>query len=160
MRYGPVPTGLRLAGASRDLAPLKGSKTCFGMIAPGDPQKTIGQNGSGFAKTTLTVWLSSFSTLVTSLCWPAVVAALAGSAADSHVKTTSSGVRGVPSCPWTPFLWLSGTAGPQHPARELAPTQGARSDLADLLADVALVHGHPSGAATCRLGDGRRSLSG
>src|SRR5438132_10632711 len=50
MRYGPVPTGLRLAGASRDLAPLKGSKTCFGMIAPGDPQKTIGQNGSGFAK--------------------------------------------------------------------------------------------------------------
>src|SRR5438552_19064356 len=97
MRYGPVPTGLRLAGASRDLAPLKGSKTCFGMIAPGDPQKTIGQNGSGFAKTTLTVWLSCFSTLVTSLCWPAVVAALAGSAANSHVMTTSSAVRGFPS---------------------------------------------------------------
>src|SRR3989454_6926667 len=112
MRYGPVPTGLRLAGASRDLAPLKGSKTCFGMIAPGDPQKTIGQNGSGFAKTTLTVWLSSFSTLVTSLYWPAVVAALAGSAANSHVKTTSSAVRGFPSCHWTPFLSLQVTDRP------------------------------------------------
>ena len=29
-RYGPVPTGFMLAGASRDFAPLNGSKTCFG----------------------------------------------------------------------------------------------------------------------------------
>ena len=82
------------------------------MIAPGDPQKTIGQNGSGFAKTTLTVWLSSFSTLVTGLYWPAVVAALAGSAANSHVKTTSSAVRGFPSCHWTPVLSFQVTDRP------------------------------------------------
>src|SRR2546428_156969 len=112
MRYGPVPTGLRLAGGWRDLARLKGSKTCFGMTAPGDPQKTIGQNGSGLAKTTLTVWLSSFSTLVTSLYWPAGVAALAGSAANSHAKTTSSAGRGVPSCHWPPLLRLPVTHQP------------------------------------------------
>src|SRR5439155_1493731 len=31
-RNGPVPTGLRLVGASRDLSPLYAWKRCFGMI--------------------------------------------------------------------------------------------------------------------------------
>ena len=30
--YGPVPTGFRLAGVSRDLAPMKGSNTCLGRM--------------------------------------------------------------------------------------------------------------------------------
>ena len=50
-----MPTGLRLAGASRDFAPLKGSKTCRGMISPVGPQKEIAQNGVGFLKPILTV---------------------------------------------------------------------------------------------------------
>jgi hypothetical protein len=32
--YGPVPTGLLLAGFSRERAPMKGSKTCWGRIQP------------------------------------------------------------------------------------------------------------------------------
>ena len=59
--YGPVPTGLRFAGASRDFAPLNGSKTCFGMIWPVGPQKGADQNGVGFLKVILTVWLSTLS---------------------------------------------------------------------------------------------------
>ena len=58
-----MPTGLRLAGASRDLAPLKGSNRCLGMIMPRTPTKTSAQKGVGLVKLTLTVWLSTFSTL-------------------------------------------------------------------------------------------------
>jgi hypothetical protein len=35
---------------------------------------------------------------------PAVVAAVAGSDANSQVNTTSSAVNGFPSCHWTFFL--------------------------------------------------------
>jgi len=56
-----VPTGLRLAGASRDFAPLYAAKTCLGMIMPRLPENASDQNGCGLAKTTLTVWLSSVS---------------------------------------------------------------------------------------------------
>ena len=45
-----MPTGLRLLGASRDLAPLYGSKICRGMI-----QLVTFQNGVGWVKETLTV---------------------------------------------------------------------------------------------------------
>src|SRR5215475_9215662 len=102
-RYAPVPTGLRLAGASRDLPPLKGSNRCLGMIMPRTPTKASAQNGVGLGKVTLTVWLSTLSTL-RSLYVPLVVQALAGSAAYSQLKTTSSAVKGLPSCHCTFFF--------------------------------------------------------
>ena len=60
-RYGPVPTGLRLVGASRDLSPLYAWKRCFGMIMPRMPQKGSAQNGVGFLKTIVIVWPSGLS---------------------------------------------------------------------------------------------------
>src|SRR5713101_10042853 len=102
-RYGPVPTGLRFAGASRDLAPLKASKRCLGMIMPRTPTNASAQNGVGLSKAILTVWLSIFWTFM-SLYDPIVTAAVAGSVAYSQLKTTSSAVKGLPSCHWTPFL--------------------------------------------------------
>ena len=60
--YGPVPTGFRFVGASRDFAPLNGSKRCLGMIMPRVPQNASAQNGVGFLKTTFTACVSSFST--------------------------------------------------------------------------------------------------
>ena len=56
-----------LAGASRDFAPLNGSNTCLGMMRPVGPQKEIAQNGIGFLKPTLTVWLSTLSIRAMSL---------------------------------------------------------------------------------------------
>jgi hypothetical protein len=53
--------GLRLAGASRDLSPLKASNACLGRIIPPTPQNASAQNGVGFLKVTLMVWLSIFS---------------------------------------------------------------------------------------------------
>ncbi len=60
--YGPVPTGLMLAGLSRDLAPMKSANRCLGRIMPTVPTSGSAQNGVGLAKTTRTVWLSTFST--------------------------------------------------------------------------------------------------
>ena len=62
-----MPTGFRLAGASRDFAPLNGSKTCFGMICPVGPQNGSKGNGAGRLKVILAVWLSSLSILAMSL---------------------------------------------------------------------------------------------
>ena len=101
--YGPVPTGLRLPGASRDLAPIYGPKTCFGMIMPSAATKAVAQKGVGFGKATRTVCESTFVT-ETSLYMPLVHAAVAGSRANSQVNTTSSAVNGWPSCQVTPFL--------------------------------------------------------
>ena len=56
-----------LAGASRDFAPLNGSKTCLGDDEPVGPQNEIAQNGVGFLKPILTVWLSSLSIRAMSL---------------------------------------------------------------------------------------------
>jgi hypothetical protein len=53
--YGPVPTGFRLVGASRDLAPAYGPKRCFGMIIPSAATKAVAQNGVGFLNDTSTV---------------------------------------------------------------------------------------------------------
>src|SRR2546425_1093995 len=51
-RKGPVPTGFRLFGASRDLSPLYAWNRCFGMTCPygpqkGDDQKGVGVGGAG-----------------------------------------------------------------------------------------------------------------
>ncbi len=64
--YGPVPTGLRLLGASRDLPPANGPNRCLGISIPRVPTKASAQNGVGLLKITLTVCESIFST-VTSL---------------------------------------------------------------------------------------------
>ena len=53
--YGPVPTGLRLVGASRDLAPAYGPNRCFGMIIPSAATNDVAQNGVGFLNETSTV---------------------------------------------------------------------------------------------------------
>ena len=102
-RNGPVPTGLRLVGASRDLSPLYAWKRCFGMIIS-VPQKGAAQKGVGFLKTILTVWLSSVSIRSMSRYEPCVVAAVAGSMTYSQLKMTSSAVNGLPSCQTTFFL--------------------------------------------------------
>ena len=60
--YGPVPTGFRLAGASRDLAPIKSANRCFGIIMPRLPTKGSAQNGVGFGYVTSTVCESIFLT--------------------------------------------------------------------------------------------------
>ena len=96
-----MPTGLRFAGASRELAPLNASKTCLGMIWPVGPHSAVYGKGWGRLKVTLTVVASTFSTFVTFGKAPEVTAAVAGSVAYSQLKTTSSAVNGFPSCHWT-----------------------------------------------------------
>src|SRR2546428_14149599 len=95
--YGPVPIGFRFVGASRDLAPGNASKGCFGITMPRTPQNGSAQKGVGLSNTTLIVWASIFSTLM-SLYVPIETDAVAGSAANSHVNTQSSAVNGLPSC--------------------------------------------------------------
>ena len=68
------------------------------MIMPRLPQKASAQKGWGLLNTTLTVWLSSFSTRLISRYEPLVTAAVAGSETYSQLKTTSSAVKGLPSC--------------------------------------------------------------
>src|SRR5881396_1729922 len=74
------------------------------MIIPRLPQKASDQNGCGALKLTLTVWLSSLSIREISRYEPLVHAAVSGSATYSQLKTTSSAVKGLPSCQVTPFL--------------------------------------------------------
>src|SRR5262245_35812727 len=111
-RYGPVPTGLRFVGASRDFAPLKGSNRCLGISCPVGPQNEIAQNGVGFLKAIFTVWLSTLSIWLMSLYAPTVTAAVAGSDAYSQLNTTSSAVNGLPSCHWTFFFSFQVTDKP------------------------------------------------
>ena len=99
-----MPTGLRLAGASRERAPLYDSNRCLGMIMPRKPQNASDQKGCGAVKTSFTVWLSSFSMRSIARYEPFVTAAVAGSATNSQLKTTSSAVNGRPSCQATPRL--------------------------------------------------------
>src|SRR5207253_7523571 len=109
-RYGPVPTGLRLAGASRERAPLNGANTCLGMML----LKALGQNGLGFLYPILTVCESSLSMRAMSRYAPLVVAAVAGSMMYSQVNTTSSAVNGLPSCHWTPFFTFTMIESPSR----------------------------------------------
>src|SRR5207247_4307990 len=109
---GPVPTGFRFVGASRDLSPLKAWKRCLGMIIPDGPQKPADQNGIGDLKTSLTVWLSSLSIRLMSRYWPTVTAAVPESITYSQLKTTSSAVNGLPSCQATFFLSRQVTESP------------------------------------------------
>jgi len=103
-RNGPVPTGFRLFGASRDLSPLYAWNRCFGMTCPYGPQKGDDQKGVGDLKTIFTVWLSSLSIRTISRYWPTLTAAVAGSMTYSQLKTTSSAVKGLPSCHATFFF--------------------------------------------------------
>ena len=64
---------------------------------PSAATKAVAQNGVGLAKATLTVWESTLVTM-TSLKTAMVTAAVAGSFANSQVKTQSSAVNGLPSC--------------------------------------------------------------
>src|SRR5215831_6403665 len=106
--------GLRFAGASRDLFPLKASKRCLGMTIPRTPQNASAQNGVGFWNVTRIEWLSTFSTLM-SLYVPMLTDAVAGSATYSHVNTQSSAVNGFPSCQATLFLRCQVTDLPSLP---------------------------------------------
>ena len=71
---------------------------------PRAPQNASAQNGVGRLNTTLTVWASSLSTRSMSRYVASVHAEVAGSAAYSQLKTTSSALKGLPSCQVTPFL--------------------------------------------------------
>src|SRR5882672_9402788 len=102
--YGPVPTGFRLVGASRDLSPLNAWKRCLGMIMPVGPQKDADQKGLGDLNVSFTVWLSILSILAISRYWPIVTAAVPVSMTYSQLKTTSSAVKGLPSCHATFFF--------------------------------------------------------
>src|SRR6185436_11869245 len=99
--------GLLLFGASRDFPPLYGPNTCFGMIMPVTSQK-----GVGCVNVTLTVCGSSASMRLTLRKTPALGDAVAGSAAYSQLKTTSSAVNGWPSCHCTLRLSRHVTAVP------------------------------------------------
>src|SRR6266568_4177894 len=102
---GPVPTGLRFVGASRDLSPLKAWNRCLGMMGPvAAPQNAADQNGVGDLKPIFTVWLSSLSIRTMSRYGPMVTAAVPGAITYSHVKMTSSAVKGWPSCQTTFFF--------------------------------------------------------
>src|SRR6185503_10427830 len=90
-------------GASRDFAPRESSNRCFGMSMPRVLQNASPQNGVGLGNRTRTVCESIFSTLM-SLYEPWLTVAAAGSAEYSQLKTTSSAVKGAPSCQVTPLL--------------------------------------------------------
>ncbi len=78
---------------------------------PRTPTKASAQYGVGLGKVTRTVWLSTFSALM-SLYVAIQAAAVAGSAAYSQLNTTSSAVNGLPSCHCTPFLSFQVTVLP------------------------------------------------
>src|SRR2546428_13468240 len=96
-RNGPVPTGFRLFGASRDLSPLYAWNRCFGMTCPYGPQKGDDQKGVGDLKTNFTVWLGSVAIRVKSRYCPGRTGAVAGFMAYSQLKTTPSAGKGVPA---------------------------------------------------------------
>src|SRR5438132_7073570 len=74
------------------------------MIRPVGPQKGADQKGVGDLNTIFTVWLSSLSIRAISRYWPMLTAAVAGSTEYSQLKTTSSAVKGLPSCHVTFFF--------------------------------------------------------
>ena len=71
------------------------------MIWPVGPQNAVYGNGWGRLKVTLTVWRRPSRSSMTFGNVPVVTAAVAGSVAYSQLKTTSSAVKGFPSCHWT-----------------------------------------------------------
>src|SRR5262245_49370911 len=71
------------------------------MIWPVGPQSAVYGKGWGRLKVTFTVLASTFSTFVTFGNAPDVTAAVAESVAYSQLNTTSSAVKGFPSCHWT-----------------------------------------------------------
>src|SRR5439155_15583416 len=79
-------------------------KRCLGMIIPYGPQNGDDQKGVGDLNTSFTVWLSSLSIRAMSRQFPLLTAAVAGSVTYSQLKTTSSAVKGLPSCQTTFFL--------------------------------------------------------
>src|SRR5258706_10533956 len=74
------------------------------MIWPRVPQNASAQKGWALLKTIFTVWGSGVSILLISRYEPLVTAAVAGSATNSQLKTTSSAVKGLASCQVTPRL--------------------------------------------------------
>src|SRR5258706_15911394 len=74
------------------------------MIWPRVPQNASAQKGWALLKTIFTVWGSGVSILLISRYEPLVTAAVAGSATNSQLKTTSSAVKGLPSGQGTPRL--------------------------------------------------------
>ena len=68
------------------------------MIMPRMPQKGSAQNGVGFLKTILIVWLSGLSMRSMFVYEPCVTAAVPESMTYSQLKTRSSAVTGLPSC--------------------------------------------------------------
>ena len=71
------------------------------MIMPSVLQNGRAQNGVGFLKPILIVWLSGLSMRSMFVYEPWVTAAVAGSITYSQLKTRSSAVKGLPSCHWT-----------------------------------------------------------
>src|SRR6185436_2297495 len=108
-RYGPVPTGLRLLGASRERAPWYGANRCLGIICSVAARCQI---GVGLSNTTRTVCASTFSTALTLVYAPGVKAPVAESVANCQLNTTSSALNGAPSCQVTPRLSFHVVARP------------------------------------------------
>ena len=96
------------------------------MIMPRLLQKGSAQKGTGFLKVILTVWLSDLVDPLDVLVGPEVVAAVAGSAAYSQLKTTSSAVKGLPSCHATFFLSRQVTERPSLLTRRSARSESRR----------------------------------
>src|SRR2546426_1804282 len=125
-RYGPVPTGRKFAGASRERLPRYGSNTWRGMIML-TPQKAAIQNGVGALKVSLTVWVSTAS--ARSIAWSPTTPGdpVAGSITYCQLKTTSSAVNGLPSCQVTPRLSRHVTDRPSRASRSEEHTSELQS---------------------------------
>src|SRR5262249_39875070 len=125
-RYGPVPTGRKFAGASRDRLPRYGSNTGRGMIMP-TPQKPAAPDGGGGLEGSPTGGGSTSS--ARSVAWRPTTRGepVAGSITYCQVKTTSSAVNGLPSCQVTPRLSRHVTDRPSRASRPLA-TVGTSSE--------------------------------
>ena len=83
------------------------------MITPfAAPQNGAAQNGAGDLNAIFTVWLSSLSIRTMSRYGPMVTAAVPGSITYSQLNTTSSAVKGLPSCQTTFFFSFQVTDKP------------------------------------------------
>ncbi len=88
------------------------------------PQKASAQKGWGRLNVILMAWLSTLSIRAISRYEPTVTAAVPGSDTNSHVKTTSSALNGLPSCHRTFFFRRQVTVVPSL-ARPPLATDGS-----------------------------------
>ena len=101
---------------------------CLGMIMS-YPQKKSGQNGVGRLNTSLTVCASSASTRSRSCTTPRRGEPVAGSDTYSQLNTTSSAMKGCPSCQVTPCFSYQVTDRPSFATPPLSTVGISRARI-------------------------------